>query len=199
MRGGRPSFACRSSGMVVRLMNAGLIMSVSLSGSGCSALRSRPPRVLPLQSPEECSGSKGPPIADVILAAVSGGGAVIGLGGAALVSSAASNQRVPSWDPHSKADSSEGTLLLFGLAATAATAGFVASAYHGFNSASACRAAVRDLRLRYPPLPYYLPPPAWWPPAPPQAAPSPVPAAAPPVLLLPPAVPPAAPAQQPSW
>jgi hypothetical protein len=159
-------------------------------GGGCSALSSRPPVTVPLASLSECSRSRAPAIGDVIMAGVAGGTTVVSLGIAAIQKSAAENEIVPSWDPHTRADANVGTFVTVGIIAAAATVGLVASARYGFHGASECRAAQQELLLRssppqpppwYPPPPSY-PQPPWYPPPPsyPQPAPGGYPSSPPP-------------------
>jgi hypothetical protein len=127
-------------------------LAVALVLGGCSAILSQPPPATPLAAPSDCSASAAPPVGDVILAAVSGGVAVAGVGIAGLEKVRASNETAPSWDPHPTADANANTYLVVGLAALPVAVGLVMSARHGFRSAKACRAATSDfLRQREPP------------------------------------------------
>jgi len=146
-------------------------VSVACTAGGCSALSTRPPPSTPLRDPSECTRTNGPAIGDVILAGATGATAVLSLGIAALEEQAASNETVPSWDPHTRSNDSAGTFLTVGLIAGVAALGFVASARHGFRAASACRAASQELLRRQAPLappPYPAPPWGYPPYAPPR-------------------------------
>jgi len=149
-----------------------VVLAVAASASGgCSALLTRPPPSTPVRSLSDCTRSNGPAIGDVIGAGVSGATAVLSLGIAALEEQAASNETVPSWDPHTRSNDSAGTFLTVGLIAGVAALGFVASARHGFRAASACRAASQELLRRQAPLappPYPAPPWGYPPYAPPR-------------------------------
>ena len=119
-------------------------IAATLALGGCSTILSKPPQATPLHSLSECSASAAPPIADVVLAAVSGGIAVAGLGIAGLQKLEASRETVPSWDPHTTADANANTFLVVGLAAIPAAVGLTLSARHGFRSSRACRNARWD-------------------------------------------------------
>ena len=120
------------------------VIAVAFVVGSCSAILSKPPQATPLPSLGECSSSVAPPVGDVILAALSGGVAVAGLGIASFEKVEASRETVPSWDPHAPADANANTYLAIGLAAIPASVALIVSARYGFRSARACRHATSD-------------------------------------------------------
>lgn len=153
-----------------------LAAAVSSSG-GCSllAVRTLPPP--PASHLNDCTRSNGAPILDIIGTAGSGVTAVIALAGAAIVHQNAEHEIAPSWKPYHTEDTTP--YLLTGLVAAAGAATYAASAYYGFKSTSACRAAYYGTtQRRAVDSPFLAPPgpPSWtppsatapgWPPAPP--------------------------------
>ena len=118
-------------------------IALALWLGGCSATLSKPPQATPLRSLAECSDSVAPPVGDVVLAALSGGVAVAGLGIAGYQKVEASRGPVPSWDQDAL-DANANSYLAIGLAAIPAALGLIVSARYGFRSAKACRIATWD-------------------------------------------------------
>jgi hypothetical protein len=135
------------------------LIGVSLGG-GCSLIASQPPPTQPLRTMSECSDSRLPVYGDIYLAINTGALALVGLAGAAITQNGASNEIVPSWDPHPRSNSGVASLLTFGVVTAAATVGLIGSARYGLRSAAACQAAQLEFFRRGYEFPT-RPPPPW--------------------------------------
>ena len=114
-------------------------IGAALALGGCSAILSQPPQATPAGALTECSASVAGAVGDVVLAAVSGGVAMAGLGIGGLEKVRASNETAPSWNPRVTADANADTYLVIGSAAIPVALGLIVSARYGFRSARACR------------------------------------------------------------
>jgi hypothetical protein len=139
-----------------------------IAPAGCSYMQSQPPPERPLRWEGECSTSRWPVVGDVYLSLNTGSIALLSFLAAALVSSNASDETVPSWDPHPRSTKVVPLFLTVGVLGTAATYGLIRSAGYGLQSARDCDGAIAELqRARA-----AWPPPNGWS-GPPQSSPPP--------------------------
>jgi hypothetical protein len=133
--------------------------------AGCSYMQSKPPPERPLRWEGECTSSRWPVLADVYLSLNTGGIALLSFVAAAVAASNASDETVPSWDPHPRSTENVPLFLAVGALGTAATYGLIRSAAYGLRSGRDCDQAVAELqraRAGWPPpsVWYWAPPPA---------------------------------------
>jgi hypothetical protein len=126
-----------------------VVLALPAALAGCSPLASVPPPKTPLDSFQQCSTSRFPPIADAVLAANTAGLAVIFLSGATIEYAHNQSATVPSWDQ--KPLTVGAGWIVGSVVSTAATVALIESARYGVKSARDCQAARDELLRRLPP------------------------------------------------